>query len=115
MPFKIWVAKTAGNIAAAAVWTAGLVVNPAKIQSRLKYVDKDKVVATVAPNPTDVLMRCRSSADRTCGVCVDVSAISRANKVWTATATASQICVVANPSWKVRLYAADATLPNKAA
>ena len=38
-----------------------------------------------------------------------------ASNVWTATATASQICVVANPNWNVKLYAAAATDPNKAA
>lgn len=53
----------------------------------------------------EVWIKCRIIAALTGGG-FDVSAISRASKVWTATATASHICVVAKPSWKVKLYAA---------
>ena len=48
-------------------------------------------------------------------VAVATAATTYASNVWTATATASHICVVANPSWNVRLYAAAATDPSKAA
>ena len=48
-------------------------------------------------------------------VAAAVETTTYASNVWTATATASQICVVANPNWNVKLYAAAATDPNKAA
>ena len=91
------VSKTTGKMEAAADRMAGLVVKPAKIQSRRQKVVKLSTVATVPPNHTDVEIKCRTKDARTAGGC-DVSAISRAKSVWTATATASQICVVANPN-----------------
>ena len=93
-----WVSNTTGKIQAAAARMAGSVVRPAKIQSRLQYVVKLKMVATDPPSHTDVEIKCRTKAARVPGVCDVVSAISRANRVCTATATASQICVVAKPS-----------------
>ena len=83
---------------AAAVLIAGSVVSPANIQSLLQNVVKLNRVATVPPNHTDVEIKCRTKAARTAGGCDVVSATSRASRVWTATATASQICVVAKPN-----------------
>ena len=88
---RTWVSNTTGKIEAAAARIAGSVVKLAKIQSLLQYVVKLKMVATDPPSHTDVEIKCRTSAARTAGVCDVVSAISRASKVCTATATASQI------------------------
>ena len=73
-------------------------------------------MATRPPIPTEIRIRCRTAAALTRpDLEPEASAISLARRVWTETATASQIWVVANPSWKVRLYAAAATGPSSAA
>ena len=97
-PLKIWVNKTAGKITTEASLMATLLVRPRRIESRCRKVVNERHVATVPPINKEVLMRCRTNLALIAGECVWLSASSRANRVCTATATASQICVVANPN-----------------
>jgi hypothetical protein len=83
-----------------------------------KNVNKLNEPATNPPTVIDPLIRCLSRLALIVTAFSSLSllspAISRANRVCTATATDSQICVVAKPSWNVRLYAAAATEPSSA-
>lgn len=93
---------------------AGLVVNPCITDCFLKYVSNDNPVATAPPTTIEPLIKCLTAEALTLPDLDLSSAISLASNVCTATATDSQICVVANPSWNVKLYAAAATDPNNA-
>lgn len=119
-----WVIKTAGKMMALASRTPASVVNPRITLSFWKNVSKLSDPATSPPTRMDPFMRCRTRRAR-----IPPSgpsfrdkepspppppATSRASSVCTATATDSQICVVANPNWNVRLYAAAATGPSSA-
>lgn len=116
--------RTTGKTAALASRIAAFVVRPRRTPSLWKYVSRLNPPATIPPTSIDPFIRCRtrcarrtdpppssSSPSRTPPA---VPAISRASRVWTATATDSHIWVVAKPSWNVRLYAAAATVPRSA-
>mmetsp|Transcript_10700 Transcript_10700/g.22311 ORF Transcript_10700/g.22311 Transcript_10700/m.22311 type:complete len:210 (-) Transcript_10700:427-1056(-) len=119
-PFRTCVTKTAGKIILLASRILESVVNPLNTDSFWKNVNALNDPATNPPTRIDPSIKCRTRfALLCCSMGFPTSllppAISRASSVCTATATDSHICVVANPSWNVRLYAAAATEPRRAA
>ena len=79
-----------------------LLVSPEITFVFCRNVVAERIVATIPPTKIEKLIKCDTDSLRT-SFERDSSAISLAKRVWTATATASHICVVANPSWKVKL------------
>ena len=103
-----WVIRTTGKTAALASRMPALVVRPRSTPSLWKNVSRLNAPATAPPTRMDPLIRCRTRSARTAAAApppppLSPPAISRASRVWTATATDSHIWVVANPSWNVRL------------
>ena len=109
-PLSAWQAMTRGKTVKQAARTAGSVVSPATTALRFAKVSAASDVEIVAPTP-------RPKATRRRAFALDVfdAKNSRARSDCVATAAASQSCVVATPSVKQTMCAADATAPSFAA